>query len=223
MRRHTASPKPSRPPGAYRRFAGVVAPLPVAARPAPLPAAAAGVFAAGIFDAEAGVGVAFAGVRAGVAAPRGACFVAIPVALPAAAFGFAAGTFFGVAMERSYRHNRRMPTEFNVVIHRERGEEWARALGRSIFPVYYPPTKARLPGLGEQTVYMLHIPSLTADEVDIITDYLVRKFQLDVGAAEEMILHGIPILQRDTTLVVHLPAPPAPLKREWQPEPESRI
>ncbi len=106
-----------------------------------------------------------------------------------------------------------MPTEYSVVIRGPRGDEWKKVIGRSTFPVQFPPVLAHLPGHGQQPAYMLDIPSLTKEEFRCIAEHLMRKFRLkEKEAIQEMRDRGIPIWLAETTLLIHFPPTPGPLK-----------
>ena len=101
-----------------------------------------------------------------------------------------------------------MEHDFWVTIHGERGAEWEHILGTSRLPVRSPiPVLANLPGMPEpQHVYLVALDKLPVGALTKIIDHLSAKFDLDSAeAAEEIEKAGIPIWEKDCSLMVWNP------------------
>lgn len=94
--------------------------------------------------------------------------------------------------------------DFFVTIRGERGEEWKQVIGTDTVPVVSPiPIRANLPGLGEQSAFLLAIDQLEPETFQAIVRHLSMKFGIALREIETTIrAEGIPILDHDCTLVV---------------------
>lgn len=67
-----------------------------------------------------------------------------------------------------------------------RAEEWLNIFGSRTVYLHSPePFTANLPNIGEQTVVMLDVPSLTEDQREAMTQHLCELFGLDRAIIEK--------------------------------------
>lgn len=89
----------------------------------------------------------------------------------------------------------------------ERAAAWLRIFDDTAVPLRSPiPHLARLPGRGEELVYLLDIEALTADQRGRLVQHIAGKF--DIPAAEvdaDLDTHGCPILAEHVTVSIANP------------------
>ena len=101
-----------------------------------------------------------------------------------------------------------MSSDFTVTVYGERGAEFEQIFGTRTVHVCSPfPTMAHLEGKVEaESVYMLDLEMLTAEQRSKLINHVAQKFSADPAAVEAAInALGLPIRASDTVVTVSNP------------------
>ena len=102
-----------------------------------------------------------------------------------------------------------MSTDFTAHINGddERAVAWLRVFDDTAVPLRSPiPHLARLPGRGEELVYLLDIEALTAEQRGRLVQYIAAKFGIPAEEVDAGLdTHGCPILAEHVTVSIANP------------------